>query len=73
MIVLAEYRGPADPETGGAFTVKRYKSEKRADDEGGWTHERITLEPINRDFQPIVLTSNDEGSVSVAGEFVRVL
>ena len=27
-IVLAQYRGPADPDTGGAFTVKRYSSEK---------------------------------------------
>jgi uncharacterized protein len=27
-IVLAQYRGPADPETGGAFTIKRYSSEK---------------------------------------------
>ena len=28
-IVLAQYRGPADPDTGGAFTVKRYSSEKQ--------------------------------------------
>ena len=27
-IVLAQYRGLADPETGGVFTVKRYASEK---------------------------------------------
>ena len=36
-IVLAQYRGPADPDTGGAFTVKRYTSEKRAD-ESSWRH-----------------------------------
>ena len=27
-IVLAQYRGPADPDTGGSFTVKKYRSEK---------------------------------------------
>lgn len=37
MIVLAQYRGPADPETGGAFTVKRYTPEKEANDEAGGT------------------------------------
>src|SRR5206468_1128066 len=27
-IVLAQYRGPADPDTGGSFAVKRYSSQK---------------------------------------------
>lgn len=73
MMVLVQYRGPADPETGGAFTVKRYRSEKGSSSESEWTHTKITLEPTNRDFQPIVLTPDDEGAVAVAGEFIRVL
>ena len=32
-VVLAQYRGPADPDVGGAFTVKRYSSEKEGDNE----------------------------------------
>src|SRR5438552_3907205 len=35
-IVLVQYRGPADPETGGAYTVKRYASRSAADAEGSW-------------------------------------
>jgi SOS-response transcriptional repressor LexA len=72
-IVLAQYRGPADPETGGAFTVKRYSSEKEADGEGGWRHTRVVLSPTNPDYQPIVLTQDDAASVAVIAEFVTVL
>jgi SOS-response transcriptional repressor LexA len=42
--VLAQYRGPADPETGGSFTVKRYSSEKReAGKVSGNTRESCSL------------------------------
>ena len=72
-IVLAQYRGPADPDTGGAFTVKRYSSEKAADDESGWRHTRIVLSPTNSEYQPIVLDADDEESVQVLAELVTVL
>jgi hypothetical protein len=72
-IVLAQYRGPADPETGGAFTVKRYSSEKEADGEGGWRHTRIMLSPTNREYSPIILSRRDAESVQVVAEFVAVL
>jgi uncharacterized protein len=72
-IVLVQYRGPADPETGGAFTVKRYRSEKSESSEGVWQHERIVLEPLNSDFQPILLTREAEGDVQVVAELAAVL
>ena len=72
-IVLAQYRGPADPDTGGAFTVKRYSSEKATADEGSWRHTRIVLSPTNPAYQPIVLDAEDEESVQVIAELVTVL
>jgi SOS-response transcriptional repressor LexA len=72
-IVLAQYRGPADPETGGSFTVKRYSSEKVAEPDGGWQHNKITLAPLNPEFQPIVLTAEAEDEVKVVAEFIGVL
>lgn len=72
-IVLTQYRGPADPETGGAFTVKRYSSEKRADAEGHWEHARIVLSPTNPAFEPIVLEAEHADDVKVIAEFVTVL
>jgi type III restriction enzyme len=72
-VVLAQYRGPADPETGGSFTVKRYSSERVASDEGGWRHSRVTLTPTNPDYQPIILTEQDADSVRIVAELVSVL
>jgi hypothetical protein len=72
-IVLAQYRGPADPDTGGAFTVKRYSSEKRADPDTGWRHARIVLSPLNREYQPIVIAEDQVEHFRILGEFLGVL
>ncbi|MCE5247835.1 DEAD/DEAH box helicase family protein [bacterium] len=72
-MVLAQYRGPADPETGGSFTVKRYASKKTADEESGWRHTRVVLEPLNRSYSPIILTGEDAETVTIIGELVTVL
>ena len=73
-IVLAQYRGPADPDTGGSYTVKRYSSEKIADPDGGWRHTRVTLSPVNTtEFQPIVLTADSDDDVRLIAELIAVL
>jgi SOS-response transcriptional repressor LexA len=72
-IVLAQYRGPADPETGGAYTVKRYRSEKTGTPEGGWRHTKVILEPLNREFTPIVLEPEDESAVQIIAEYLTTL
>jgi phage repressor protein C with HTH and peptisase S24 domain len=72
-IVLAQYRGPADPETGGSFTVKRYSSEKKADKEVGWRHTKVILSPTNPEFSPIILSGRDAESVQIVAEFLTVL
>lgn len=72
-MVLAQYRGPADPETGGAFTVKRYLSEKEANEEGGWRHTRVTPSPTNPEYSPIVLSARDADGVEVLTEVLTVL
>ena len=71
-IVLVQLRDEVDPDTGERFTVKRYRSE-RTTDEGGWRHVRIMLEPINPDFGPIVLTADEEDSVTVVAELIEVI
>jgi len=72
-IVLAQYRGPEDPDTGGQFTVKRYKSEKVPASDGEWEHSKIVLEPLNPDFKPIEIKSSDADDVKVVAEFLEVL
>ncbi len=72
-IVLVQYRGPGAVDTGGSFTVKRYRSEKAADRAGEWKHTRVTLEPLNLDYDPIVLTPRSEGDVSIVAAYIATL
>ena len=72
-IVLVQYRGPADPETGGAYTVKRYSSSTIPNQEEGWRHAAITLSPLNPDFRPITLKPEAEGDVQVIAEWLGTL
>ena len=70
--VLVQLRDATDPETGQRYTVKRYKSIK-AKVGHSWRHVKIILEPVNPDFEPIVLTSAEEGEFQVIAELVEVL
>ena len=70
--LLVQLRDATDPETGQRYTVKRYRSEKTAAGDS-WQHERITLDPVNPDFDPIVLTRADEGDLQAVAELVEVL
>jgi type I restriction enzyme R subunit len=70
--VLAQLRDTTDPETGQRYTVKRYESEKEKSGRS-WRHTRITLKPLNPDFEPIVLTCADEAQLQVIAEVVEVL
>lgn len=70
--VLVQMRDSTDPETGERYTVKRYESEK-VPVEGSWRHARITLKPVNPDFEPIVITEVEQGQVQVIAECVEVL
>jgi SOS-response transcriptional repressor LexA len=70
--VLVQLRDATDPETGQRYTVKRYESEKAAKGDS-WRHARITLKPINPDFEPIVLTGKDHGELQVIAELLEVL
>ena len=47
-----------DDAYGGRYTIKRYYSEKAVTDEG-WQHTKVELQPLNPDFEPIVLSEDD--------------
>ena len=69
-IVLAQLHEATDPEGGGSLTVKRYHSEKVAEDDE-WRHTRIVLQSLNREVVDIELTPDQD--VDVIAEFVTVL
>lgn len=70
--VLVQLRDVTDPETGERYTVKRYESEKASKGDS-WRHTRITLKPVNPEFEPIVLTGADEDELEVIAELIDVL
>ena len=72
-IVLAQHRDFSDPESGGAYSIKKYSSEKVVEEDGSWHHERITLSPLNRDYEPIVIDANEDGEFAVVGVLKGVL
>ena len=75
-VVVVQHRSIADPELGGRYTVKVYASEKVADGEGGWRHERIRLMPdSNRaGFKAIEFSMQDgEEGLNVVAELLVVL
>ncbi len=71
-LLLVELKTFIDPEDGGRYTVKKYRSSKRINDEG-WEHEAIELLPINPEFSPISITADNAEDVHVRGEFIEVL
>ena len=70
--VLVRMRDEVDPENGERFTIKRYRSRK-TEDENGWRHVEIRLEPLNPDFARIVIAADDEGATEVLAELIEVL
>jgi phage repressor protein C with HTH and peptisase S24 domain len=68
-LVLVEQLG------GGAndrYTVKRYSSRKAQHEDGTWSHEQITLIPLNPEFEAWTLDPEEE-RFRIVAEFVRVL
>jgi hypothetical protein len=75
LVVLVDKLESTDPETGGNYTVKRYRSAKSAT-EDGWKHESIRLIPDNpnRDKFPVLeFSREDEADLRVVAEFVEML
>ena len=68
-IVLSE-SSEYDDAYGGRYTIKRYHSEKIVTNEG-WQHTAVELQPLNPDFDPIVLSEDDP--VRTIGIFKCVL
>ena len=73
-VVLVEHTDLQDPDTGGAYTVKEYRSQKNQK-EDQWNHASITLLPLSTDeaYSPIQLTEEEVSGLKVVGVFERVL
>ncbi len=74
-ILLIQHHDIDDPESGGKYTLKRYIRIVDIDNKG-IQRKKIFLQPINKDYVPIVFENIDEDSENqfrVVGEFLGVL
>ncbi len=71
--MLAQYRSPSDPETGGSYTVKVYEAVRTTDDDGNVVRSEVRLKPLNPAIDPIVVDATDDEAVQIVAEFVEVL
>jgi phage repressor protein C with HTH and peptisase S24 domain len=75
-ILLVQHHAISDPELGGSYTVKKYRSLKvqEADaDKDTWSHTAIQLVPLNAEFKTIWINPDQVDDLRVVAEFIRVL
>ncbi len=72
-IVLVQFWGKADPDTGGSYTVKRYYSEKIVTEENPLRHTRIVFRPSNRDFEAIEFPADDSEQFRIIADCLGIL
>ena len=74
-IVLAQHRKITDPDTGGTFTIKEYRSTKSADDDGTAKQIEVSLFPNSEDtsFLPLRFGPDSVDELHIVAEFIRVL
>lgn len=74
-VLLVQHRDIRDPDHGGSYTVKLYRSQKEESNTGEWAHAAITLEPDSTvaRYSALRLTPNERDEVVVIAEVVEVL
>jgi superfamily II DNA or RNA helicase/diadenosine tetraphosphate (Ap4A) HIT family hydrolase/HKD family nuclease/phage repressor protein C with HTH and peptisase S24 domain len=71
-LLLIQCQTQHDPEDGGRYTVKKYRSTKVTTDEG-WSNESVELLPLNPEYPSIQISAETTADLRVIGEFVCVL
>jgi uncharacterized protein len=73
-VVIVQGRDIQDPDNGGQYTVKIYRSEK-SQTEDSWSHQKIRLEPDSMDFnfKPITIDTDTVNKLRVVGEFLGII
>jgi len=71
-LALAQHRGITDPDQGGTYTVRRYRSKKSVNENESLEHFEVILEPLYLEFDPLVFKENAE-ELEVVAEVAEVL
>ncbi len=74
-IVLVQHHEISDPDHGGCYTIKQYKSTKQVpsdDSQEAWGHQSIVFKPLNKDYADILFEGDPE-ELRVIAEFLEVI
>lgn len=55
------------------YSIKTYTSLKKYSETGEWEHEKIVLEPKNKDYKSISIDNVDCNEFKVIGEFIGII
>jgi hypothetical protein len=76
-VLLVQHWAITDPEAGGTYTVKEYRSHKVEDSDGGsepsWRHTAVQLMPRNKEFRPIWVNPDQVNDLRVIAEFIGIV
>lgn len=72
-VVLVKKTGYEDADTQASFTIKRYHSQKTAQSEFEWEHEKIELRPENPDYPVLIVEPDEAEDFIVIAEFLQVI
>lgn len=70
-IVLVQHHSIHDPDNGGRYTIKKYKSHKSK--KLNKLNEKVELLPLNKQYDPIVFEDVTDEDFKVIAEFIQVL
>ena len=71
-LLLVQCQTTDDPEDGGRYTVKRYASQRRVDEEGN-QHTQIALQPLNPAYPSIHLDAATAVDLRIIGEYLTLI
>lgn len=72
-IMLVQWQGAEDPETGGSYAVKKFSREQQLVEDGELVGMRVTLTPLNPDYEPLVIEAEYADEVAAIAEYVDSL
>lgn len=72
-VVLAQHRTIDDPDNGGQYTVKVFRSSKSPDQDTEWKHDRIWLEPDSDLAKYSAIEIIDPDETTIIAEMIEVL
>ena len=72
-IMLLQWQGPGDPETGGSYAIKKFAREQELVEDGELVGVRVILLSLNPEFAPLIIEAEFGDEIAAIAEYVDSL